>query len=109
MELVQVITPAADATWTEIDLSGYGVQEGDMVDMEFRQPYEAANYVGCRTLGSGLARLALLQSVYGPFAQNYPQTTMAVQAGVGGVIEVYEQDDSEVVTTLFGYERLSTS
>ena len=62
-ELAQVISPGADAAWTEVDLSSYGVIEGDICDLEFRQtvPGIHDNDVGCRTKGSTVARLSNLK------------------------------------------------
>jgi len=104
-ELAQTISPGADATWTEVDLSSYGVQEGDMCDIEFRRTTTGqSNDVGCRTRGSSVNRLTTLAE-----AADHDQTTMRVMAGAGGVIELYEDDDSDITTTLFGFERFSTS
>lgn len=100
-EKIQQCNHAVDGTWTEVDLSGYGVQVGDEVDIQMHSE-GALNNAGIRTLGSGLER----RSDVG----DHGNLSMRCIAGAGGVIEIYYNDASEFVKTyLVGYKRYSTS
>ena len=57
-------------------------------------------------MGTGAAPAPVVTAIPpGIEGADCPQTTMRVQAGAGGVIELYEEDDSDITTILFGFER----
>ncbi len=102
VEKWQIITPAADATWTAVSLSGYGVEPGDVCEIiMWNTIVGAKNTSGVRELGSALARTVDLHEAEGA---GYPSITMTVRAmEAAALIYIYEEDDSDVVTYLTGY------
>ncbi len=101
-ELMQVITPAASATWTNVALSAYGVVAGDLVQVAVSNNATGSEYdAGARTDGSGLSRLfSLVEAESGGSSW---VTFQVVAVGATAIIELYEESDANQTSYLIGY------
>jgi len=100
IEKYQTISPGADAAWTEVSLSGYGVNEGDVCEILFgNTTTSSANWVGIRTSGSTNDRRIRIHEEN----ESTEWASMFVEAGPDGIVEIYEEDDSDTICRLIGY------
>ena len=93
-EAWDAIAPGADGAWTDVDLSPYGVSEGDICEIVLFVT-SSILLVGARTDGSIIDRNVSID--------NGSIFTLNVVAGVGGLIELYEETDVDIETYLSGY------
>jgi len=95
------ITHSTGGAWTEVDLTAYGVEAGDICEILIHAN-SWTNKAGVRTLGSSLNRY--VDEV--PDESSFP---LDVVAGTGAVIELWMDDASDFNVYLTGYWRFSTS
>ncbi|KKS89720.1 MAG: hypothetical protein UV65_C0029G0007 [Parcubacteria group bacterium GW2011_GWF2_43_11] len=95
-ELFQTLAaPGSDVTWTDSNLSGYGVGANDIAEIVLANGATAAqNLFGARTNGSSVFRATAL-----PEAENTGRATarMHVEADASSIIEIYHEDVSDTV------------
>ena len=100
-ELMQEISPGANGAWIPVDLSGYGIAAGNVVEVVIANTkVSAERNGGIRTKGSSLARYVQLQEAE---AGGGDWVSMHAKAGAGGAIELYEEIDGDMTTYLIGY------
>jgi len=90
------ISPGAHATWTSIDLTAYGIDEGDVVELAFTNNHDTyTRHAGARTVDSNTDRASPLRV--------WATLTEHVVVGTGDCIEIYEEDDDRITTQILGY------
>lgn len=101
-ELMQEITPGADANWSWINLDGYGVSDGDAVEVViYNTTNNAEMNGGVRKTDSALNRYFQLQEAE---AGGGDFISLHVKAqGPNATIALYEETDADMVTYVIGY------
>ena len=91
VERWQVITPATIGSWQDVNLSGYGVSNGETCEIMLYDPATDPHLLGVREDGSALDRC---------FDVNYLATICVKAVGVNATIEVLVAvADNEVYLT----------
>ncbi|MCK4405049.1 MAG: hypothetical protein KAV43_00900, partial [Hadesarchaea archaeon] len=94
-------TAGADATWTDKDLSGYGVGANQVAEIVMVNKNAALNNVaGVRTNDSTLARLVDLHEAEDG---GVDAATMLVKTDASSIIEVYAGTNTDIDFYLVGY------
>ncbi|MHB9071277.1 MAG: FG-GAP repeat domain-containing protein [Sedimentisphaerales bacterium] len=99
-EKFQDITIGTAGAWTDIDLSSYGVDANQVVEIGIRNSSTStARDAGVRTNGSSLARKMVLHAVT---TAGWDMTTMMVKTDANKKIEAYAASTSDVHFYLVG-------
>ena len=101
VEADEVFTVGASSSWTDQDLSGFGVGADQVAEIVLSNKHPSQNReLGVRTNGSSLNRSVLLDDGGGP-GDNY--ATMFVMADSSSIIESYASQSSQTEFHLVGY------
>lgn len=99
-EKFQDITMAAAGTWTDVDLSSYGVSANQVVEIGIRNSSTTnARDAGVRTNGSGIDRKITLHAAT---TAGWDMTTMQVKTDANAKIEAYAANTTDVHIILIG-------
>jgi len=99
-EKIQELTVGATGSWTEVALSAYGVQDGDLCTIWMTEN-NTGNTTGVRKQGSALERRLSVEN-------DIVNTMQVVATGATAIIEVY-RPGAAYDYFLIGYQRFNTS
>lgn len=99
-EKFQQFSAGSADSWVDVNLSGYGVGDGDIVEIGIRNSYASAEYWGgVRANGSSVDRRVQLHEAE---SGGCDMVTMHVKADANGTIEVYADNTTYNVFYLLG-------